>query len=90
MRARQSAFPAFGLRAGVHQLIPRPQQLVQQFDAQDAAVGCDDGRLYVLDAADGREVWSCEIGAALTGSPAVVDGWIIIGAEDGWIYAFGS
>ena len=39
---------------------------------------------------DGKEKWSYEIGAAILGCPAVVDGMIVIGAEDGRVYAFGE
>jgi len=35
-------------------------------------------------------LWSFEIGSSITGSPAVAQGKIIIGAEDGHLYAFGE
>jgi outer membrane protein assembly factor BamB len=53
-------------------------------------VGSDDGRLYILDLKDGELIWSYEIGAAISGSPAVAQGKICIGADDGHVYLFGE
>ncbi len=39
---------------------------------------------------DGKEVWNYEIGDAITASPAIANGVIVIGSEDGNVYAFGS
>ena len=47
-----------------------------------------DGRLYLLNLQTGEKIWSYEIGASITSSPAVVDGLITVGAEDGKIYTF--
>ena len=52
--------------------------------------GSDDGRLYLLDLESGEEVWSYEIGKAITGSPAVAEGMFLVGCEDGGVYAFRS
>ncbi|MFT4590665.1 MAG: outer membrane protein assembly factor BamB, partial [Limisphaerales bacterium] len=38
---------------------------------------------------DGEELWNYEIGAAVTASPAVADEVVVIGADDGTVYAFG-
>ena len=51
--------------------------------------GSGDGRLYIVNRDDGREIWSHEIGEAVTASPAVIDGLLVVGAEDGVVYAFG-
>lgn len=53
-----------------------------------AVVGCDDGYVYVVDIATGKEVWSNQVGAPIKTSPAVAGDWIILGADDGVIYAF--
>ena len=53
-------------------------------------VGSDDGRLYMVSLADGKELWQYEIGQPVQSSPAVVDGHIVIGAEDGSVYCFGE
>jgi outer membrane protein assembly factor BamB len=53
-------------------------------------VGSEDGRLYLVSLADGKELWSYEIGQGITSSPAVAGGTIIIGAQDGNVYAFGN
>ena len=37
---------------------------------------------------DGTEVWSYEIGQAVTSSPAVVEGMVVVGSDDGYVYAF--
>ena len=53
-------------------------------------MGSDDGRLYVVSLATGRELGSYEIGGAVQGSPAVSDGMVVIGSADGTVYAFGA
>ena len=53
-------------------------------------VGSDDGNLYVVSLDDGKKLWSYEIGEAVIAAPAVASGTIVIGAEDGRVYAFGS
>jgi outer membrane protein assembly factor BamB len=53
-----------------------------------AVFGSDDGKLYVIDITDGKEAWSTQIGAAVKTSPAVAGDWIIVGADDGVVYAF--
>jgi outer membrane protein assembly factor BamB len=52
-------------------------------------VGSDDGRLYVLDLASGERRWAYDVGEAIAASPAFAGGLILIGAEDGVLYAFG-
>ncbi|MDG2126081.1 MAG: PQQ-binding-like beta-propeller repeat protein, partial [Verrucomicrobiales bacterium] len=36
----------------------------------------------------GEEKWSYEIGEAVTSSPAVAGGLVVIGGEDGVVYGF--
>jgi outer membrane protein assembly factor BamB len=52
--------------------------------------GSDDGRMYVLSLDQGKELWSYEIGQPVGSSPAVSDGKVVIGSEDGSIYCFGA
>ena len=52
-------------------------------------VGSDDGRLYLLRLADGKQLWSYEIGQPVTSSPAVAGGLVVVGCDDGYVYAFG-
>jgi eukaryotic-like serine/threonine-protein kinase len=39
---------------------------------------------------DGKELWNFEIGQPVTSSPAVVEGIVVVGSEDGSVYAFGE
>ena len=47
-----------------------------------------DGRLYLLELATGRKLWAYDLGSAVATSPAVADGWVIVGTDDGTVYAF--
>ncbi|WP_372772446.1 PQQ-binding-like beta-propeller repeat protein [Mangrovibacterium sp.] len=49
-----------------------------------------DGMLYRHDLTTGEELWSYEIGSQIAGSPAIYDGKLVIGANDGRIYIFGT
>jgi outer membrane protein assembly factor BamB len=53
-------------------------------------VGSEDGRLYVIRLSDGSGVWSYEIGQPITSSPAVARGMVVVGCDDGYVYAFGT
>lgn len=48
------------------------------------------GDLLLMDADNGEITWSYELGSAVFGNPAVIDGHIIVGAQDGRIYCFGK
>ena len=50
--------------------------------------GCNDGYFYALNLAKGEEVWRYEIGAPVKSSPTVAGDYILIGADDGSVYAF--
>jgi len=43
-----------------------------------------------LSLGDGKELWSYEIGQPIDSSPAVADGKIVIGSDDGGVYCFGA
>jgi outer membrane protein assembly factor BamB len=43
----------------------------------------------VLQLATGAKIWEFEAGAALSASPAIADGKVVIGAQDGRLYCFG-
>jgi outer membrane protein assembly factor BamB len=53
-------------------------------------VGSDDGNLYALGLADGKEVWHFAAGGAIRASPAVAAGRLVIGTEDGAVYCFSA
>jgi hypothetical protein len=42
-----------------------------------------------LDAASGKQVWLYEIGEAITASPSIAGGRLVISAQDGRVYVFG-
>jgi outer membrane protein assembly factor BamB len=46
--------------------------------------------LYLVSLADGKLLWSYEIGQPISGSPAVIENTVVIGAEDGVVYCFGT
>jgi outer membrane protein assembly factor BamB len=50
--------------------------------------GCNDGFFYGIDLSKGEEVWRYEVGAPIKASPAVAGDFILIGADDGSVYAF--
>jgi cobaltochelatase CobN len=39
---------------------------------------------------DGSKVWSYEIGQPVTSSPAISKGMVIVGSDDGYLYAFAA
>lgn len=49
-------------------------------------VGTFAGRLYALDAASGKTIWTFQAGGAIGASPCVCDGRIYFGADDGKLY----
>lgn len=59
-------------------------------DEDRVVVGSDDGRLYILDLATGKPAWSYRIGEPITAAPAVAGGLILVGCDDGYLYAFGA
>lgn len=48
------------------------------------------GFIHLLDLNSGDELWRYEVGADIVASPAVADGYVVIGSEDGNLYAFKS
>jgi outer membrane protein assembly factor BamB len=52
--------------------------------------GSNDGNVYALDVATGKEVWRFTTGGPVTASPAVAQNRLVIGGEDGKLYCFGE
>jgi outer membrane protein assembly factor BamB len=50
--------------------------------------GCNDGFFYAAELSNGQEAWRYEIGAPVKAAPAVAGDFILIGADDGNVYAF--
>jgi len=55
-----------------------------------AVVATAAGKLYLISTETGAIVWEGDFGGGFTGSPAVVDGLVIIGNTDGTLYCFGK
>lgn len=53
-------------------------------------VGSGDGRLYAIDVKSGAKLWQFAAGGAVTASPAVADGRLVIGNDAGQLYCFGA
>lgn len=51
-------------------------------------VGCENGRVYALEAADGTESWRADLGEQVGCGPGVADGTVVVGTEAGRISAF--
>jgi len=51
-------------------------------------LGGDDGYLRLLTLAEGRSVWSYRVGGPIESSPAVANGYVVVGCNDGYVYAF--
>jgi len=49
--------------------------------------GSGDGRLYALNRDDGSEIWRLDLGEGLGVSPAFANGRIVVGGEDGTLFA---
>jgi eukaryotic-like serine/threonine-protein kinase len=49
--------------------------------------GGDDGNIYAVDAADGRQLWKRRTGGPVAATPAVADGILYVGSYDGKFYA---
>ncbi|MCC6492461.1 MAG: PQQ-binding-like beta-propeller repeat protein, partial [Pirellulales bacterium] len=48
------------------------------------------GRLHAVDLATGKPTWEEEVGGRFSASPAVADGRVVIGNEDGTLYCLGA
>ncbi|MCC2672135.1 MAG: PQQ-like domain, partial [Armatimonadetes bacterium] len=42
------------------------------------------------DLKDGRQLWTYEIGPEIHSSPGISNGMVFVGADDGFVYAFGA
>jgi len=51
-------------------------------------VGSDDRTFYAFDAATGKREWSYATGGRVSSSPTYGEGLILIGSDDGALYAF--
>ena len=49
-----------------------------------------DGRIYILDLKTGTKIWSYEAGIPIIGTPAILDGLIVVATQDGTVFGFGS
>jgi len=52
-------------------------------------VGSFDTNVYALNAETGTKLWSYTTGSVVFSSPAVANGVVYVGSDDGNVYAFG-
>jgi outer membrane protein assembly factor BamB len=57
--------------------------------AGDAVIASIDGTLVIMNLSDGKERWRYEISDEIT-SPAIVNGMILVGTDEGQVLAFGE
>jgi len=57
--------------------------------ARDKVVVSSEGTLYILDLDTGKVLWSRHVSDTIT-SPALIDGMIVVGTEEGTVVAFGE
>ena len=50
-------------------------------------VGSNDGNVYAINLADGREVWAFKTADAVEAAPLVLQGAVYVGSVDGFLYA---
>jgi outer membrane protein assembly factor BamB len=55
-------------------------------DGKRVYVGGDDGKVYCLDAATGREIWTF-VGLGVMGEATLIEGTLFCGSSNGWMYA---
>ena len=51
-------------------------------------IGSGDGSIYAVDVKSGKQKWTYEIGDNIRSSPAITEGKLVIGCDDGKIYCF--
>jgi eukaryotic-like serine/threonine-protein kinase len=49
-----------------------------------------DGKIYILSLQDGKEITSYEVGEAISSTPAIINGKVLVGCEDGNVYSFNT
>ena len=64
--------------------------ILQYTAADKVIIGSMDGKLYQIDVSNGKVVTQYEVGASISSTCAVSNGWIFVGCEDGNIYAFST
>jgi glucose dehydrogenase len=52
--------------------------------------GGDDGNVYAVDAATGRQIWKRVTNGPVPATPAIADGTVYVGSYDGKFYAFNA
>jgi outer membrane protein assembly factor BamB len=51
--------------------------------------GGSSGEISILDVANGDVIWQFDTASSIVASPAIAQGKLVIGTEDGQMYAFG-
>ena len=96
--ARQFPFYSSGALSTGRLVIGGRDKLVRAFDPASGKpviagnrvfVGSSDNRLYVLDLQTGQKQWEFDTGGAITASPAIAGGCVVIATQNGTVYCFG-
>ena len=89
--AHEGTFRAEGPRQfhRVKWKFPTGDRIVSSAVFEDGVIyfGGDDGNVYAVDAAEGRQLWKYRTGGPVASTPAIAGGVLYVGSYDGKFYA---
>ena len=68
----------------------RPSGFFSSYSEWSVYIGSGDGKVYALNAANGKYIWSYQTQGNVASSPAVADGMVFVGSYDGNLYALNA
>ena len=81
--------------SGLTVIVDGRDKIVHAIDAKSGKAAwkfvtrASDGKLYAVYGSKGEKQWEFNVGDAITASPAIASGRLVIGAQDGRVYCFG-